>query len=172
MTRLEGIQWQGHYAEAYVRAVAAAAGFICTKPDLDSGHKVDWLIAAAGDDETTREPKLDVQVKSTVQARLATGASQFTFDRDLYAWAIKPQPLLYHPRVVVLVQLPDDPRAWMDQADEQLTVRHCAYWTSLRGHGALAETQGSVSVQFARDRKFDVAGLVALMAGIEGGDWP
>ena len=109
MIRLKGLPWQGSYAEAYVNAVSWAAGFVCTRPALDSGHKVDFIIAGAGADGTTRDPRLEVQVKSTRQLRLADGRSHYDFDSALYDWARKPQDLLYVPRLVVLVQVPADP---------------------------------------------------------------
>jgi len=129
---LTGINRQGAFGEAYVRLVAQAAGFVIGNFSQDSGHKVDWTIAGAGADYTTRDPRLEVQVKSSDRPRLASGDCSYDVDRSLYDWARKSQNQLFVPRIIVLVRVPDDAANWMAQADDELTARHCAYWVCLR----------------------------------------
>jgi len=171
MTRLQGIRLQGGFAEAYVNVVCRAAGYICTKPIEDTGHKVDFYVTGAGAGDTPRDPRLEIQVKSTYVARNQEGESHFSFDVDLYDWARKPTPMLYVPRLVVLVQVPETPTDWMNQSDAQLLVKHCAYWTKLTGRGALPEGQQSITIPFVCGQKFDVVQLQSIMDQIAAGTW-
>lgn len=172
MTRLTGEIWQGSYAEAYVNAICWAAGFICTRPHLDSGHKIDFMVSAAGSDSTSKDPRVDIQVKSTYQDRLANGNSKFTFDKPLHDWARKPEQLLLAPRLVVLVQVPPDPADWMIQSDDELSSKHCAYWVSLRGQPEISAPQESLVVHFPSAQKFTVPSLIQLMQDTSEGRWP
>lgn len=169
---LTGIKRQGAYGEAYVRLIVQAAGFVIGSFSQDSGHKVDWFVAGAGADNTTRDPRLEIQVKSTIQRRLSSGDCSYDVDRALYDWARKPKELLDVPRVIVLVRVPEDSDAWVTMSDDELVTRHCAYWVSLRGHPELPPEQKELSISFPSAQKFDLTGLMQLMTGIRRGDWP
>lgn len=168
--RVTGQALIGQFGEAYVFAVVRAAGFQISNVMNDSGHKIDWIIAGSGADNTTRDPRLEVQVKTTTSHRLANGCSSFNFDKELYDWARKSAEMLYMPRIVVLVHAPEDPGEWMRQGEHELVIKHCAFWVSLCGDEALEHTQKSRSIQFPSEQKFDVDGLVGLMSKIRVGE--
>jgi len=156
-------------SKAFVRAVAAAAGFRVqdgTEPDDDS---VDLTIAARGPMGTVRSPKLDVQLKCW----LGRPASDPTWPYDLKA---KNHEELRHddvqvPRVLVVVAVPEDIAMWVEQDEERLLMRHCAWWTSLRGEPATANT-ATVRLHIPRAQVFDVEGLKAIMARLGQGGTP
>jgi hypothetical protein len=101
MTTMQLSYRQEAFSLAYVRAVAATAGFRVqdgTQPDDDS---VDLTIAARGPGGTTRSPKIDVQLK----CKLGAPAGEPTWPYDL---SLKNYEDLRHtdfqvPRVLVVV---------------------------------------------------------------------
>ena len=169
--RVTGQSLIGQFGEAYVYAVARTAGFQVAPMSADSGHKIDWLITSSGADNTVKDPRLEVQVKTTTASRHSNGCSRFDFDKELYDWARRTQDELYMPRITVLIQAPADPDEWNKQDDDQLIVQHCAYWVSLRDQAPLTNTDQK-TVHFPRNQKFDVPGLITLMKEISIGNWP
>lgn len=169
---LTGINRQGAFGEAYVHLVVQAAGFVLARYSQDSGHKIDWTVSGAGADNTTRDPRLDIQVKSTDRQRLASGECSYDIDRSLFDWSRKPKALLDVPRIIVLVRVPESADDWMMQTDDQLVTKHCAYWISLCNEPELPLDQVQKAVRFPVANKFDVKGLTKLMSDIREGNWP
>lgn len=169
MTTMHISHRQEAFSRAYVRAVAAAAGFRVqagADPDDDS---IDVTLAARGPGGTVRSPKLDVQLK----CQLGRPDAEPTWPYDL---KVKNYNDLRHsdfqvPRILVVVAVPDDPAQWVEQDEERLLMRHCGWWVSLRGEPATTNTT-TVRVQIPRVQCFDVAGLTALMDRLGQGGTP
>jgi hypothetical protein len=160
-----------HFGYVFIRAVTYAAGFSIQKPEVDD-DSVDLIIAARGKLGTVRSPKLEIQVKST-------GIGILTADNLPYRLELKNYDDLRHddylcPRILVVAVVPKDMKDWVTMNDKRLLARHCAYWSSLRG---MAEHQSKaadpkVTVHLPRKQKFDVKGLMKLMALIGKGGRP
>jgi hypothetical protein len=169
MTTMHLTHRQEAFSLAYVRAVAATAGFRVqdgTQPDDDS---VDLTIAARGPGGTMRSPKLDLQLK----CQLGRPADEPTWPYDLKA---KNYEDLRHtdlqvPRILVVVAVPDDVSTWLDQDEERLLMRHCGWWVSLRGLAGSTNTT-TVRMPVPRVQRFDVAGLTAIMDRLGQGGVP
>jgi hypothetical protein len=76
------------------------------------------------------------------------------------------------PRILIVVRVPKDVDQWLEADDEALMLRHCGYWTSVRGAGERPENQAGVTVRLPSERRFDAGALAALMKGIAAGVWP
>jgi hypothetical protein len=169
MNTMHITQRQEKFSAAYVRAIAATAGFRVldgAQPDDDS---VDLTLTARGPGGTVRSPKLDLQLK----CKLGRPADEPTWPYDL---KLKNYEDLRHtdfqvPRILVVVAVPDDVNTWLEQDDDRLLMRHCGWWVSLRGMAASTNTT-TVRVQVPRAQRFDVAGLTAIMERLEQGGMP
>lgn len=152
---------------AYVRAVAATAGLRVqdgAQPDDDS---IDLTISARGPGGTVRSPKLDVQLKCMVGTPPTAPAWSYDLKAKNYE-DLRHSDVQVH-RILVLLIVPPDPSAWIEQDDERLLLRHSAWWVSLRGLPPSDNAQ-TVRVQVQRAQRFDVEGLSAIMARLgEGG---
>ena len=148
-------------SRVYVQAVAAVAGYATAELDFDRDG-VDLQIHAGG----AMRPALDLQLKATVNLHLATdGDLRFTVPRRNYdLLRIETQT----PRLLVVLDLPDEPSQWMTITDDELVLRRRAFWLNLRGHEA-TENQSSVTVRIPRQNVFDVESLRALMDQSRGG---
>lgn len=157
------------FSEAYVRAVAAVAGYGVSRPEVDD-DSVDLTIAARGGNGTVRSPRLDVQLKCTASAAI-NGDEAFSFRLKLKNYDDLRDEQVLVPRVLVVVRVPDDLAHWVEASEEQLQLRHGGYWISLRGEPA-TDNATNKTVNIPRSQMFTVDGLKALMTRIGTRDAP
>src|SRR6185437_15428225 len=118
---------------AYVLAVAAQGGFIWSKPDQDYG--IDLSLRSVSIQKNRRRDggaTIDLQLKSTTRAIVTDNEVVYDLEVDAYndlRNIARPCPL-----ILVLLVMPVDETHWLAQTSEQLTLRHCAYWVSLKGY--------------------------------------
>ena len=63
-------QQKQEFSKAYVKAIAAAAGYATQEPTVDD-DSVDLGVVARGGGGTVRSPRLDLQLKCTARHLLA-----------------------------------------------------------------------------------------------------
>jgi len=148
---------QEQFADAFLLAVAAVAGFQAMKPPVDN-DSVDWTIAS----RLPRRPKIDIQMKSR-------GVEDADAEDDFIRYDLKRKNYddliltdLLAPRLLVLVLVPKGIEGWLALTPEQLILRRCAYWVSLAGQPPTTN-ETSVRVHVPRTNLFDVASLEGLM---------
>lgn len=143
------------FSEAYVHAIAAGAGYVVSKKNFDRDG-IDVTFEAG---EAMR-PKIDAQLKATINlAPAVDGMFRYACPRRNYdLLRIETQT----PRLLVVLKLPPEKEEWLSVSSDQLILKRCAHWASLRG---LPETDNatSVTVDLPEANRFDVAALTALM---------
>ena len=70
-----------------------------------------------------------------------------------------PIPLLYVPRILIVVHVPADPADWMTCDSQQMVLKRCAYWMSLAGFAETTNTS-SVTVKVPTEQVFDSEALL------------
>lgn len=147
---------------AYIRAVAAAAGFSCTKPDVDD-DSVDAILAcsgAYGDDTLLRSPRIELQAKAAADALLPEATSvKFPLPVKNYEDL---RGITLIPRILVVMLVPDAVEDWIEQTEEMMLMRRCAYWVSLNGLPA-TENTSNITIDVPRGQIFNVESLQLLM---------
>ena len=156
------------FSNAFVMAVAAAAGFVTGKWDVDD-DSIDWQVAASGGRGTRRSPRLELQLKCTASPSIADGSIRFPLSAKNYEDLI-PQNISV-PRILVVVIVPTLVSDWFTLSDESLILRNCAYWVSLRGLQP-SENEVSVTVDVPIAQRFDVSALGAMMERVRAGELP
>jgi hypothetical protein len=99
-------------------------------------------------------------LKSTIRADLTE--TEIRYDLDVQAYNDLRQENCSCPRLLVLLMLPADENRWLSQTSEELTVRHCAYWISLKGSQATTATS-SVRIAIPLANVFSVDALTRLL---------
>jgi hypothetical protein len=156
------------FSNAYIRAVAAVAGFACykPKPDIDS---VDWCLATVGGKGTTRSPKVELQLKCTSRELFDDVCIKFPLKIKNY------DELRFGnyqvPRILVVVAVPDDIADWLLHSEEELALRNCGYWVSLRAMDQ-SDNLETVTVHVPRAQQFTVDALTQMMERIGNGGHP
>lgn len=151
---------QEGFGDAFLHAVAAAAGCTTAKPAIDD-DSIDWTLSCK---LAPRRPKLDVQMKSTADAGDANFIP-YAVRRKAYD-DLSAETLV--PRLLIVVVVPPDVGDWLTLGPQELVLRHCAYWHSLRGAPATANAT-SVTVQISKQNTFDVDFLQSAMNRINDG---
>lgn len=139
----------------YARAVAARAGYVTEVPSTDR-DSVDLCIRAGG----RMRPLLDLQLKATINLkRSRDGFLHFRLCIKNYNdLRIEVQSL----RLLVVLDLPKEEQRWMTITQDELILRHRAYWLNLQGREETAN-QSSVTVRIPEENLFNVESLRTLM---------
>jgi Domain of unknown function (DUF4365) len=146
---------------AYVHAVAARAGFACQVINLDD-DSIDIQVAARGKvhhRSVLRSPKIDVQLKATSHDLLSLNHLAFPLPIKNYD-ELRQEALV--PRMLVVLVLPKDQNQWIEQSEEQMVSRRCAYWKSLLGQPETLNS-ATMTVHLPRDQCLTAEALRELM---------
>jgi Domain of unknown function (DUF4365) len=161
-------QQKEQFSNAYLQAVVAVAGYSLYKPAVDE-DSVDWGIAARGLIGVVRAPRIELQLKSTSREILSDNEIRYPLKLKNYNDLIGANFAI--PRILVVVLLPATPSDWLQQSEEELCLRHCAYWTSLRSLSATQNT-ANVTISLPRTNQFSPQVLRSMMQDIGQGVQP
>ncbi|MGL4555764.1 MAG: DUF4365 domain-containing protein [Gemmataceae bacterium] len=153
---------------AYLHAVASRAGFGCEVAGrMSDGAGVDALVRfkeRLAPDAVLTESVIEVQLKATSEpAVLHHGRCSFFLRRDHYD-KLRAADIGLR-RFLVVFFLPESADDWLGHSADQLLLKRCAYWCSLRGAGETANKSGQ-TVYLPHDNAFSVAGLRGLMTRV------
>jgi hypothetical protein len=161
-------QRKEQFSNAYVRAVASVAGFTLAKPEVDD-DSIDLIISQRGGGGTIRSPRVDVQMKCTGRNIMNNGALHFPLKIKNYE-DLRVSDVLV-PRILVVLSVPDNLSDWIEHSENEMLIRHCAYWVSLRGSEPTANDT-NITVLIPQANLFNPATLSGIMARIGGGGLP
>ena len=149
------------FSLAYIRAVAAHAGFYTDEPQVDRSS-IDGVLRA----DFGRGPRIEFQAKATSQDIHREDHLAFSLPignyRDLSQEAMV-------PRILIVVLMPQERAQWLHQTSRELCMRHCAYWLSMSGQPPVPNTT-SVTVRIPVANIFGSEQLSDLMENVERGE--
>jgi Domain of unknown function (DUF4365) len=125
---------QEQFSDAFVMAIAAAAGCAISRPVPDN-DSIDWTLSC----RLPRRPKLDIQLKSTIFEKDVIGDIRYRLKIKNYNDLILDD--LVAPRILVLVTVPRAAADWLSMTEESLVLRHTAYWVCLAGAPPVLNTK-------------------------------
>jgi hypothetical protein len=134
---------------AYVRAIAAQAGVLVCSSENDYGIDLSLReVEMRGERRRDLGPQIDLQLKATTRANL--GPTHVSYDLEVVNYDDLRDSRGGATRLLVVLLMPADETAWLEQTPEQLVLRHCAYWHSLAGEPpTTATTTVRVSIPLA-----------------------
>lgn len=154
-------QRKEQFSQAYVHAVASAAGYAMFHHSVDD-DSIDLGIAQRiGYRGLPRAPRLDLQLKCTAETNWKNDVLSFALKKKNYDDLREVE--LTVPRILVVVCVPESPDDWVDQNEERMVLRHCGYWYSLKGLPERPEVKTSVTVKIPRKNALTVVSLHELM---------
>lgn len=153
---------------AYLHAVTAAAR--CSLDILEVDYEgVDATVRQEADHLKFSSAQLDVQLKCTSQARvLKDDHLSFRLERAHHEKLRNPKT--FTPRILAVMLVPGDLGEWLEQSQEHLLVRRCAYWVCLQGDPEA--TTETVTVELPRSNILDVGQLLGMLQRIGNGGRP
>ncbi|MEW6238122.1 MAG: DUF4365 domain-containing protein [Candidatus Omnitrophota bacterium] len=153
---------QEQFSNAYLQAIASVAGCVMAKPNIDD-DSVDWTLSC----KIEGRPKLDIQLKSTVDYDLKENIFKYDLETKNYRDLIISDILV--PRILVVLFIPQDISEWLSQRHKELMLRRCAYWKSLKGFPP-TENKNTIRVDIPYDNPFTVVALKEMMIKIGKGE--
>ena len=160
---------QAQFSVAYVQAVASVAGFYVQGADRGFDKDgIDLTVLQRGALGLTTSTRLDLQIKSY------SGDAQgdpWPFDLPVKSYTGLIATEYQVPRILVVVRVPAEVGDWLAHGEEQLVLRRCGYWRSLRG-APPTENASTVRVQIPRANLFDPPALSSLMRQVSEGAPP
>ena len=161
-------QQKEKFSDAYLQAVAAVAGYGLAKPNPDS-DSVDWIVSAPGTEGTPRRPRLEVQLKCSARDILRETHLHFPLEIKNYDDLRHPDPCVHC--ILVVVTVPMDIGEWIKHSEQELSMRRCGYWLSLRGEPDMINAS-SVTVRLPRSQPLTPDALRTIMQRINDGKTP
>ena len=157
-------------SRAYVQAIAAYCGMSVSVPYPDYG--IDMTLSDIEVTDRLRSEsgrKLDIQAKSTTRTNKAENT--IPYDLDLRSYEVLRRSSRGAPRILVVLHLPRDESRWCSQTPEELSLRYCAYWISLRGWPS-STNRNSVRLTIETAQVFSPDALRGIMTRIKAGAHP
>jgi hypothetical protein len=148
-------QRQEALSRAYVRAIAARAGAICGDMVQDFGTDMFLRgVEQSGQQYFDNGPQVDLQLKSTSRAEVRE--IEVLHDVEVRAYDWLRQDSVIQPRFLVLLVLPEDESQWLTQSIDEMILRRCAFWLSLRG-AAPTGNESTIRITIPRTNVFSVS---------------
>ena len=145
----------------YIEAVASCAGYQVTEPKVDRDSIDGKLIADFG-----RRPEINFQAKATSQDIIQGNNIHYPLSiknyNDLRIDVV-------NPRILIVFLMPKETQDWINQTDNEICLRHCAYWMCLKGEPRKPNT-ATITVNVPLTNIFDVDQLTDMMQRTERGD--
>ncbi len=148
------------FSLAYIEAVASQAGYQIVEPRVDHDSVDGTLMGDFG-----RRPRIDFQAKATSQDILRESHLAFPLPIKNYN-DLKESTRT--PRILIVVLMPGEETQWLKQTNDELCLRHCAYWLSVEGQPDVPNTS-SVTVRIPVANMFSSEQLTDLMRKAERG---
>ncbi len=158
-------QRQETLSRAYIRTIAAQAGVICGDMVQDFGTDM-FLRGVEQLDQQYFDngPQLDLQLKSTFRAEVRETKVLYDLEVRSYNWCR--QEVVTQPRFLVLLVLPQDESQWLTQSIDEMILRRCAFWRSLRGE-ASTDNQSTIRITIPLTNVFSVSTVRGWMGNEE-----
>lgn len=144
---------------AYVAAVAAKAGFELIESTSDYDSVDGALRSAAG-----LRPRIEFQAKGSTRLLLKDDHVAYPLSRKNYD-DLRIETIV--PRLLFVVLIPNEEDNWLSHSEDELIVRHCGYWHTLRGMPEVDQT--TITVHLPRSQVLNPVQLAELMHRAERG---
>lgn len=166
MSLLPPIETESELSYAYLHAVAAQAGMSC---EVSGRHAdkmgIDAIIRASerfAQDSLLTDLALDVQLKATTAEQTLKGGKISYFLNGVERYNKLRKETVAPPRILVVLFLPPDREEWLKWSKDELAMRKCAWWVSLRA-AAPTDNDSGQTVYLPEDQLFHSDGLRDMM---------
>lgn len=156
------------FSKAYVKAVGSVVGCSVQWSEVDN-DSVDGTMRKRTVDTPVRSPALDFQLKCTWGDYLRSDGVHYPLELKNYNELRSERVLV--PRILVVVLVPADVDLWAEQDENQLLIRKCGYWVSLRGMPEVGN-ESSRTVVLPRSQILDRINLESVFSRLEMGGLP
>ncbi len=160
---------------AYLHAVASKAGMACNVAGRhEDNNGVDATLTAWGpftNGGYLTEVDIKVQLKATIATPADDGTNLSYFLSGVNRYNDLRTETVDVARILVVLFLPADAQNWLGHSENELALRRCAYWQSLRGAPATTNGTGA-TVYLPKVQMFTPQALTDLATRLSLRDFP
>jgi hypothetical protein len=160
---------QEQFSRAWVRALAAVAGYNITHCEVDDDSIDLGLTGNRRDGVHVKAPKLEFQLKC--HSGDDESGAHLSYPLKMKNYDDLRDSEVHVPRILVVCCVPEVVGDWLHEDAQATAMRRCAYWLSLRGFPAVAN-ETTRSVRLPRSQLFDTSTLREIMERIGSGGLP
>jgi hypothetical protein len=150
---------------AYLHAVVSHAGFVCrpATPDEDK-EGIDAAVTAYGSFPGTwrTQVTINVQLKATVKTPTDDGSYLSYSVQGIRRYDKLREDHREPVRILVILFLPQANADWLNCSENELILKKCAYWVSLRNASA-SDNQTAQTVKIPKNQLFSQDNLNTLI---------
>lgn len=139
---------------AYLHAVASHAGYHCREATCGEDKEgIDAVITAYGNFPGTwrTQVTINVQLKATVKVPADSGTHLSYFIKEVRRYDKLREDHREPVRVLVALFLPPSHGDWLSCTEDQLILKRCAYWVSLR-NAPESDNGTGITVKIPKDQ--------------------
>lgn len=154
---------------AYTQAISAYAGMGCEQRRRDygiDGSINEIIYSKIRKRHVESGYSIDFQLKATVNAKIKDGIILYDLEVKNYRDLIDVNT--GKARILILYCLPREKKEWLDILEDEIKLRKCAYWCSLKGFPDVLNKR-RVRIKFPESQKFTPDELTRLMHLVKGG---
>lgn len=168
MSGLSLLDVESELSYAYLHAVAAKAGMACSVSGRHEDNRgVDARVTAwgphAGWGTQRTDVDINIQLKATWQKPTETDTHISYSLNGIKRYNELVKPTAGTPRLLVVLFLPQQNTDWLYHSADQLVLKRCAYWVSLRNAPATTNSS-AVTVYLPKTQVFSPDELRSLAA--------
>ena len=160
---------------AYLHAVASHAGMSCRVGGRhEDNNGIDATLTAWApfvNGGYLTEVDIKIQLKATIAVPADDGTNLSYFLAGVERYNDLRTETVDVTRILVVLFLPADAQDWLYHSADQLALRKCAYWQSLRGAPATTNGTGA-TVKLPKAQMFTVQALNELVARLSRRELP
>ena len=150
------------FSLAYLEAVASQAGCWIAEPRIDR-NSVDGILRG---ESSGRPCAIDFQAKATSQDIVHGDHLSFRLPINNYDDL---RLTTRFPRILIVLLMPKEIDDWLNQTEEELCMRHCAYWRSIEGEPDVPN-KDNVTVPIPLSKMFNGDQLTDMMNRADRGE--
>ncbi len=124
---------------SYISAVAAFADWVAEIAKVDRGS-VDGTLKS----EEGICPRIDFQLKSTAKDILRSDGLHYSLGHKNYNDLCKDPTAA--PRILIVMLMPKKESHRLSQSSEELCMRYCSYWTSIKGKSPIPKNSSKTVI--------------------------
>lgn len=160
---------------AYLHAVASHAGVACSVGSRhEDNNGIDATLTAWGpfaNGGYLTEVTIKVQLKATIAVPADDGIAFSYFLNGVNRYDDLRTETVSSARILIVLFLPADAQEWLNHSADQLALRRCAYWQSLRGAPQTSNRSGA-TVKLPKNQMFNAQALNDLATRLSRPDFP
>lgn len=165
MRPLSNTDIESELSYAYLHAVAAHARAGChTANRASDGNGIDATLTSWGpfpDGGVLEEVDLKVQLKATSAEPIVKDGHISYFLKGVNRFDDLRSNVLAVHRILVVMFLPANTDEWLTISDDELSMKKCAYWVSLRGAAATTNERGA-TIYIPQAQIFNTPNLMGI----------